>query len=101
MELPPSSPSTNLTRGLAARRLFRVHPRRKGTVHLQISMPSPGFSAVSVTNHYAGWAASEKEICKIGTHIEDYLDQLEGVWLSENGLDDENSDEKYNDADEI
>ncbi|GFV31594.1 transposable element Tcb2 transposase [Trichonephila clavipes] len=33
-----SSPSTNLTRGLAARRLFRVPPYRKGTIHLQTSM---------------------------------------------------------------
>ncbi|GFT24287.1 hypothetical protein TNCV_2065051 [Trichonephila clavipes] len=31
----PTSPSTNLTRGLAARRLFRVPPCRKGTIHLQ------------------------------------------------------------------
>ncbi|GFV39900.1 hypothetical protein TNCV_1850371 [Trichonephila clavipes] len=58
-----SSSSTNLTRGLRARRLFRVHPCREGTVHLQASMPSPGFehrpyfNAVSVTNPYAGWAA--------------------------------------------
>ncbi|GFV95071.1 uncharacterized protein TNCV_3708671 [Trichonephila clavipes] len=34
---------TNLTRGLAARWLFRVPPCRKGTIHLQTSMPSPGF----------------------------------------------------------
>ncbi|GFX89382.1 transposable element Tcb2 transposase [Trichonephila clavipes] len=33
--------------------------------------------------------------------IEDYLDQLEGVWLSEDGLDDENSDDEYRDANEI
>ncbi|GFW47831.1 hypothetical protein TNCV_251601 [Trichonephila clavipes] len=60
--LPLSSPSTNHTRGLAARRLFRVPPCRKGTIHLQASMSSPGFESspygitVSVANHYAGWA---------------------------------------------
>ncbi|GFU74112.1 hypothetical protein TNCV_1642361 [Trichonephila clavipes] len=35
--LPP------LTRGLVPQRLFRVPPCREGTVHLQTSMPSPGF----------------------------------------------------------
>ncbi|GFX61573.1 hypothetical protein TNCV_2745481 [Trichonephila clavipes] len=54
------SPSTNLTRGHAARQLFRVPPCRKGTIHLQTSMPSPGFepspygTAVSITNYYTG-----------------------------------------------
>ncbi|GFW52490.1 hypothetical protein TNCV_404181 [Trichonephila clavipes] len=33
--------------------------------------------------------------------IEDGLDQLEGNWLSEDGIDDENSDDEYHDADEI
>ncbi|GFY14248.1 hypothetical protein TNCV_3614371 [Trichonephila clavipes] len=57
-----SSPSTNHTRGLAARRLFRVPPCRKVTIHLQSSMSSSGFEpspygiAVSVSNHYTGWA---------------------------------------------
>ncbi|GFU00745.1 hypothetical protein TNCV_4818991 [Trichonephila clavipes] len=57
-----SSPSTNLMRGLEARRLFRVPPCREGTIHLQTSMPSPGFearpygTAISVANHYTGWA---------------------------------------------
>ncbi|GFW41175.1 hypothetical protein TNCV_842151 [Trichonephila clavipes] len=57
-----SSPSTNLTRGFAARRLFRVPPCREGTIHLQTSMSSPGFepspygTVVSVANHYTGWA---------------------------------------------
>ncbi|GFT50890.1 hypothetical protein TNCV_1148171, partial [Trichonephila clavipes] len=32
--------STNHTRGLVARRLFRVPPCRKGTIHLQTSMSS-------------------------------------------------------------
>ncbi|GFX91837.1 hypothetical protein TNCV_3530361 [Trichonephila clavipes] len=56
-----ASLSTNLTRGLAARWLFKVPPCRKGTIHLQTSMPSPGFELrpygiiVSVTNHYTGW----------------------------------------------
>ncbi|GFV53040.1 hypothetical protein TNCV_4643991 [Trichonephila clavipes] len=50
-----SSLSTNLTRGLAARRLFRVFPSRESTIHSQTSMSSPGFeprpyrTAVSVT----------------------------------------------------
>lgn len=29
------------------------------------------------------------------------MNQLEGGWLLEDGLDDENSDDKYDDADEI
>ncbi|GFY28078.1 putative DD41D transposase [Trichonephila clavipes] len=51
-------------RGFVARRLFRVPPCRVGTIHLQTSMSSPGFelrpyvTAVSVANHYTGWAAS-------------------------------------------
>ncbi|GFW03498.1 hypothetical protein TNCV_3020101 [Trichonephila clavipes] len=58
-----SSLSTSLTRRLAAQRLFRVVPCREGTIHLQISMPSPGFeprpygSSLSITNYYTGWAA--------------------------------------------
>ncbi|GFU81380.1 hypothetical protein TNCV_1380481 [Trichonephila clavipes] len=59
--LSPSS--TNLTRErLVARRLFRTPTGRKDTIHLQEHMPSPGFepraydTAVSVTNHYNGWA---------------------------------------------
>ncbi|GFW70118.1 hypothetical protein TNCV_2215701 [Trichonephila clavipes] len=36
-------PPTNLTRGLAARRLFKVPPCREGTIHSQISMSSPEF----------------------------------------------------------
>ncbi|GFV65518.1 hypothetical protein TNCV_1737551 [Trichonephila clavipes] len=57
-----SSPSTNHTRGLATRRLFSVPPCRAGTIHLQTTMSSPGFepspygTAVSVANHYTGWA---------------------------------------------
>ncbi|GFX05456.1 hypothetical protein TNCV_1007781 [Trichonephila clavipes] len=53
-----SFPSTNLTRGLAARWLFRVSPCHKDTIHLQTSMTSSGFEprfngkAVIVTNHY-------------------------------------------------
>ncbi|GFX36021.1 hypothetical protein TNCV_4215431 [Trichonephila clavipes] len=56
--------STSHTRGHAARRLFRVSPCRKGTIHLQISMSSPGFepfhygTAVSVANHYNDWVTS-------------------------------------------
>ncbi|GFX46195.1 hypothetical protein TNCV_2298441 [Trichonephila clavipes] len=56
-----SFPSTNHAKGLVARRLFRVPPCRKGTIHLQTSMSSPGFepspygTAVSVANHYTGW----------------------------------------------
>ncbi|GFU55147.1 hypothetical protein TNCV_426511 [Trichonephila clavipes] len=57
-----SSPFTNHTRGLATRRLFRVPPCRKDTIHLQTSISSPGFEpspygiAVSVANHYTSWA---------------------------------------------
>ncbi|GFW30348.1 hypothetical protein TNCV_3851191 [Trichonephila clavipes] len=57
-----SSFSTSLTRRLAARWLFRVPPCRKSTIHLKTSMSSPGFEpiphgkAVSVANHYTGWA---------------------------------------------
>ncbi|GFW22430.1 hypothetical protein TNCV_1431811 [Trichonephila clavipes] len=57
-------PSTNLTTGLATRRVFRVPPCRKDTIHLQTSKPSPGFeprlygAAVSVTKHYTEWAAN-------------------------------------------
>ncbi|GFY08799.1 hypothetical protein TNCV_4659921 [Trichonephila clavipes] len=60
-----SSPSTNLTRGLAARQLFKVPLCRKGTKHLQTLMPSQGLepkpcgTAVSVTNHYTGWGARQ------------------------------------------
>ncbi|GFU57138.1 hypothetical protein TNCV_1780011 [Trichonephila clavipes] len=63
-----SSPSTSLTRGLVARRLFRVPSCRVGTIHLQTSMPSPGFeprpygTAGSVTNHFTGWAAIEYSV---------------------------------------
>ncbi|GFS55560.1 hypothetical protein TNCV_1627751 [Trichonephila clavipes] len=62
---PLSSSSTNLTRGLAVRWLFRVLPCRKGTIHLQTSSSSPGFesrpygTAISFTNHYTGWAAGK------------------------------------------
>ncbi|GFS51433.1 hypothetical protein TNCV_548971 [Trichonephila clavipes] len=57
------SSSINITKGLATQRLFRAHPCRKGNIHLQTSMSSPGFepssygTAVSVVNHYrlAAW----------------------------------------------
>ncbi|GFW93296.1 hypothetical protein TNCV_2604141 [Trichonephila clavipes] len=61
-----SSPSTNLTRGLEARRLFGIPPCHKGTIHLQTSMTSSGFetrsydTAVSVANHYTGWSTNTK-----------------------------------------
>ncbi|GFU59009.1 adhesion G protein-coupled receptor B2 [Trichonephila clavipes] len=42
-EPPTSLPLTNLTRGLAARKLFNVLPCRESTIHLQTSMSSPGF----------------------------------------------------------
>ncbi|GFT70296.1 hypothetical protein TNCV_2657731 [Trichonephila clavipes] len=48
---------TSLTRGLATQRLFRVPPYREVTIHLQTSMPSPGFeprpydTAVSVASY--------------------------------------------------
>ncbi|GFX15339.1 hypothetical protein TNCV_3302681 [Trichonephila clavipes] len=46
------------------RRLFRVPLCRKGTIRLQTSLPSPGIeprpygTAVSVANHYIGWATT-------------------------------------------
>ncbi|GFV50973.1 hypothetical protein TNCV_302341 [Trichonephila clavipes] len=43
--LPFFSASTNLTRGLATRWLFRVLQCREGTINLQTSMPSPGFKS--------------------------------------------------------
>ncbi|GFX49907.1 hypothetical protein TNCV_1031581 [Trichonephila clavipes] len=61
-----SSPSTNHTRGLAARWIFRVPPCRKYTIHFQISMSSAGFepspygTAVSFANHYSGWATNHE-----------------------------------------
>ncbi|GFY27885.1 hypothetical protein TNCV_243501 [Trichonephila clavipes] len=64
-----SSTSTNLTRGLAAHRLFRGPPCHKGTLHLQTPMPSLGFeprpygTAVSIINHYTGWDKISKEDC--------------------------------------
>ncbi|GFT42340.1 hypothetical protein TNCV_1786361 [Trichonephila clavipes] len=69
-----SSPATNLTSGLAARRLFRVPPCREGTIHLQISMSSPGFepraygTAVNVTNHFT-WMG-DITVCCAYKHIE-------------------------------
>ncbi|GFU08724.1 transmembrane protein KIAA1109 [Trichonephila clavipes] len=68
-EHPKSSqgPPTNLMRGLVARPLFKVPPCRKGTIHLQTSMSSPGFepspngTAVSVANHYTGWATKKND----------------------------------------
>ncbi|GFT17410.1 hypothetical protein TNCV_4806771 [Trichonephila clavipes] len=58
--LPSLYPFTNLTRGLAARRKFKVPPYRKGTIHLQTSTSSPGVeprpysTAVSLANHCTG-----------------------------------------------
>ncbi|GFT90357.1 hypothetical protein TNCV_193501 [Trichonephila clavipes] len=52
--------------GLAAEWLFRVSPCREGTIHLQTFMPFPVFepmphgTAVSVTNHYTGWATFKR-----------------------------------------
>ncbi|GFV25432.1 hypothetical protein TNCV_1147021 [Trichonephila clavipes] len=72
-----SSPSTNLTKGLAARRLFRVSPRCEDTKHLQTSIPSPGFkprpygTAVNLANHYTGWATAVKyKINKLKTYLQ-------------------------------
>ncbi|GFX00001.1 transposable element Tcb1 transposase [Trichonephila clavipes] len=54
-----------LTRGLAARQVFRVSLCREGTIHLQTSMPSPGLEprsyviAVSATNYSSEWAENE------------------------------------------
>ncbi|GFX16163.1 hypothetical protein TNCV_4704191 [Trichonephila clavipes] len=40
-----SIPSTNLMRGFAARRLFKVPTCREGAMQLQTSMPFPGLEA--------------------------------------------------------
>ncbi|GFV46854.1 hypothetical protein TNCV_1938771 [Trichonephila clavipes] len=54
------SPSTNLTKGIAAVWLFRVLTCRKGIIHLQPPLSSPGFepwlyaTTVSITNYYIG-----------------------------------------------
>ncbi|GFT64657.1 hypothetical protein TNCV_4399441 [Trichonephila clavipes] len=43
---PPTSLTLplNHTRGLAAQQLFKVPSGHKGTIHLQTSLPSPGFA---------------------------------------------------------
>ncbi|GFV21248.1 hypothetical protein TNCV_183991 [Trichonephila clavipes] len=57
----PGASHLPTTRGLVARRLFRVPSGRKGTIHLQTSMSSPGFepspysTVVRVANRYTGW----------------------------------------------
>ncbi|GFT26611.1 hypothetical protein TNCV_3604291 [Trichonephila clavipes] len=57
-----SSPSSNYSKGLLARRIFRELPCRKCMIRLQTSMPSPGFEpngiVFCVTNHYTGWVAN-------------------------------------------
>ncbi|GFW20666.1 hypothetical protein TNCV_1048891 [Trichonephila clavipes] len=73
--------STNLTKGLAARRLFRVPLCRKGPIHLQTSMSSPEFeprlygTAVRVANHYTGLAAGgiERKLVKLVEQSEKML----------------------------
>ncbi|GFV57424.1 hypothetical protein TNCV_1608691 [Trichonephila clavipes] len=55
-----SSPSANLTREFAPRRLCKVTPCIKSTIRLQTSMTSPRyepipFGTASVTNPYTGW----------------------------------------------
>ncbi|GFX28615.1 hypothetical protein TNCV_3336751 [Trichonephila clavipes] len=76
-QVSTSFPSTNLTRGHAALWLLRVTPCRKG-IHLQISMPSPRFeprpynTAVSVANHYTGWAGEMRLIHSL-SHFSRYL----------------------------
>ncbi|GFV69009.1 hypothetical protein TNCV_1999751 [Trichonephila clavipes] len=61
-----SFPSTNLTRGLVARLLFRVPPCHKGPIYLQTSMHFSGFepksygTAVSVSNHCTGCATHSR-----------------------------------------
>ncbi|GFU21397.1 hypothetical protein TNCV_891411 [Trichonephila clavipes] len=61
-----SSPSTNLTRGHAARRLSVVPPCSDGTIHLQTSISSPGFkprpygTGASFANYETGWATESR-----------------------------------------
>ncbi|GFV70549.1 hypothetical protein TNCV_4957981 [Trichonephila clavipes] len=62
-----SPPSTNLKRGLAARRLFRVYPWHKDTKHLQTSRPYD--TTVSVANRYTGLGLGSnsrevRDVCK-------------------------------------
>ncbi|GFV51216.1 hypothetical protein TNCV_2545651 [Trichonephila clavipes] len=66
-----SSLATNLTRGLTARRLFRVPPCLEGTMHLQPFLSSPGFEPrpygieVGVANHYTGWYSGSSNQGKV------------------------------------
>ncbi|GFW10992.1 hypothetical protein TNCV_4459671 [Trichonephila clavipes] len=59
-----SSLSTNLTRGLVVRRLCRVPPYNKCTLHLQTSKPFPGFvprsygTVISIANRCNGWVTN-------------------------------------------
>ncbi|GFX83612.1 hypothetical protein TNCV_325611 [Trichonephila clavipes] len=50
-----SSPSTNLTRGFVARRLFKVLPCREGTIHLRTSLFFPGLER-RLNGTDTGWA---------------------------------------------
>ncbi|GFT73966.1 hypothetical protein TNCV_4895821 [Trichonephila clavipes] len=67
-----SSPSTNLTRGLVARRLFKVPPCREGTIHLQTSMSSPGFepSPNGTAGCPSGIIVSDAGCCAVGPGFE-------------------------------
>ncbi|GFW67629.1 hypothetical protein TNCV_3393001 [Trichonephila clavipes] len=70
-----SSPSIIHTRGLAARRIFRLLPYRTATTNLQISIPSSGFeprlsyTSVSVTNYYTGWVTYDINTIPFNLHF--------------------------------
>ncbi|GFV21242.1 hypothetical protein TNCV_183931 [Trichonephila clavipes] len=70
-----SSTSTNIPRGLAVRWLFGVPPCRKGTIHLQTPTSSPGYkprpydTALSVANHYTGWATKKNYTPLISCYV--------------------------------
>ncbi|GFS81117.1 uncharacterized protein TNCV_1223801 [Trichonephila clavipes] len=85
----------NLSRAGTSSRWCGVVDRRGGRVPAQVS-------STSLDHGSKLRGPSPKALVNLEERsIEDYLDQLEGGWLSEYGHDDENSDDEYRDADEI
>ncbi|GFX47609.1 hypothetical protein TNCV_3016281 [Trichonephila clavipes] len=86
--------------GLVARRLFKVSPCRESTIHLQTSMSFPGFepspngTALSVTNHYTGWAIQIEFKFEMKKRVKAWLKKkvqnsstaMEGPWPSQEAL---------------
>ncbi|GFU18113.1 hypothetical protein TNCV_1446661 [Trichonephila clavipes] len=56
---------------LVSKHLLKEYPCREITIHLQTSMPSPGFESksfdttVSVGNHYSGWVAFSRSFATL------------------------------------